>query len=198
MLNLRSAVAAALLLLASSSEAFVGPSRHVSSSSSFDVRIQELPQSPKGLSSSGKPVLSAPHHAVARRVTALPASLAGLSQCVTQAAATFVRTVVTPGPVPLGAALGVNALLFGLASPKLSSMLTPTGMAHAFILGTGLWTTLGYKGWALCVLYLIWGQLVTKVQFAEKEARGLAEGRGGRRGPENVWYVGLSSAGVIL
>jgi uncharacterized membrane protein len=100
---------------------------------------------------------------------------------------TLWRTVATPGPVPLTAALGVNALLFGVASPKLSSMLTPMGMAHALVLGTGLWTTLGYKGWALCVLYLVLGQVVTKVQFADKEARGLAEGRGGRRGPENVW-----------
>ena len=28
---------------------------------------------------------------------------------------------------------------------------------------------------------------VTKVRFAEKEKRGIAESRGGRRGPENVW-----------
>lgn len=31
------------------------------------------------------------------------------------------------------------------------------------------------------------GSLVTKVKFREKEAMGIAEGRGGRRGPENVW-----------
>ena len=37
------------------------------------------------------------------------------------------------------------------------------------------------------MLYLFLGQLVTKVGFAEKEALGIAEGRGGRRGPENVW-----------
>lgn len=39
----------------------------------------------------------------------------------------------------------------------------------------------------VCVLYLFLGQLVTKVGFDEKEALGIAEGRGGRRGPENVW-----------
>ena len=34
--------------------------------------------------------------------------------------------------------------------------------------------------------------LVTKVGFAEKEALGIAEGRGGRRGPENVWGSALT------
>jgi len=66
-------------------------------------------------------------------------------------------------------------------------MLTPPGFANAFILGTGLWATLGWRGWSLCVLYLFLGQAVTKVRFAEKEKKGIAEGRGGRRGPENVW-----------
>jgi uncharacterized protein (TIGR00297 family) len=54
-------------------------------------------------------------------------------------------------------------------------------------LGTGLWTTLGWRGWTLCVAYLVLGSAVTKVKFAEKEKAGIAEGRGGRRGPENVW-----------
>jgi uncharacterized protein (TIGR00297 family) len=33
---------------------------------------------------------------------------------------------------------------------------------------------------------------VTKIRFAEKEKRGLAESRGGRRGPENVWGSALT------
>jgi len=36
---------------------------------------------------------------------------------------------------------------------------------------------------------------VTKVGFAEKDALGIAEGRGGRRGPENVW--GSAFTGVM-
>jgi uncharacterized protein (TIGR00297 family) len=91
------------------------------------------------------------------------------------------------GNVPFLQALGINALGFSLLSPKLLSALTPEGFAHSMALGTLLWTTLGWRGWTVCVLYLILGQLVTKVRFAEKEKRGLAESRGGRRGPENVW-----------
>jgi hypothetical protein len=91
------------------------------------------------------------------------------------------------GNVPYWQAFGLNAILFALLSKKLLKSLTPEGFAHSFALGTLLWTTLGWRGWSLCVLYLVAGNLVTKVRFAEKEKRGLAEKRGGRRGPENVW-----------
>jgi Integral membrane protein DUF92 len=91
------------------------------------------------------------------------------------------------GNVPLSQAFAINTILFGLASPKLLSALTPSGLIHSLFLGTMLWTTLGWRGWSLCVLYLILGQLVTKVKFAEKKKLGIAESRGGRRGPENVW-----------
>ena len=74
-------------------------------------------------------------------------------------------------------------------------MLTPEGYAHSLALGTMLWTTLGWRGWTVCVLYLFLGQAVTKVGFAEKTALGIAEGRGGRRGPENVW--GSALTGVL-
>lgn len=47
----------------------------------------------------------------------------------------------------------------------------------------------------MCVLYLFLGQIVTKVGFTEKEELGIAEKRGGRRGPENVW--GSALTGVI-
>jgi hypothetical protein len=92
------------------------------------------------------------------------------------------------GRVPLWQAFGLNALLFGVLRTKLLKVfLTPEGFAHAMALGTLTWTTLGWRGWTVCVLYLVLGLAVTKVKFAEKEKRGIAEGRGGRRGPENVW-----------
>jgi hypothetical protein len=91
------------------------------------------------------------------------------------------------GRVPLLQAFGLNAFLFGILRTKLLKVLTPQGFAHALALGSLTWTTLGWKGWTVCVLYLVLGSTVTKVKFAEKEKRGIAEGRGGRRGPENVW-----------
>lgn len=91
------------------------------------------------------------------------------------------------GSIPLSQAFGLNFVLFALFRKKLLKMLTNEGFVHAFALGTSLWTTLGWRGWTLCVTYLFLGSAVTKVKFAEKEKRGIAESRGGRRGPENVW-----------
>jgi uncharacterized protein (TIGR00297 family) len=91
------------------------------------------------------------------------------------------------GNVPIWQAFGLNGALFTLFRSKLLKMLTQEGFFHALALGTGLWTTLGWRGWTLCVAYLFLGSAVTKVKYAEKEKRGIAQGRGGRRGPENVW-----------
>jgi len=95
----------------------------------------------------------------------------------------------TTHTVPLYLSLLLNSSLFFILRSKLNQMLTPEGFAHSLVLGTMLWHTLGWRGWSTCVLYLILGQVVTKVKFLEKQAKGIAEGRGGRRGPENVWYV---------
>jgi uncharacterized protein (TIGR00297 family) len=97
------------------------------------------------------------------------------------------------GPVPLLQAFAINAVLFNVVRSKLLSALTTSGYVHAMILGTMLWATLGWRGWLYCVTYLILGQVVTKVGFADKERRGIAESRGGRRGPENVWGSAATS-----
>jgi uncharacterized protein (TIGR00297 family) len=90
------------------------------------------------------------------------------------------------------AALAINALLIALA--QRAPLLTPAGWAHAGILGTVLWGSLGWRGWLAVVAYLALGSAVTKLGFRVKAASGLAEGRGGRRGPENVWGSALVAA----
>lgn len=117
-------------------------------------------------------------------------SLGSLSDSVTNLATSLFRY---QGPVPLVQAFGINGVLFALLQTKLNTMLTPSGFTSSLILGTGLWASLGWRGWTLCVLYLFLGQAVTKVRFEEKEKRGIAEGRGGRRGPENVWGSALTA-----
>ena len=98
------------------------------------------------------------------------------------------------GSVPLSHSLSLNALLFYMPRKKLLKMLTPSGLVHAFALGTMLWTALGWRGWTVCGAYLFLGKTVMKVGFDEKESLGIAEGRGGRRGPENVWGSALTGA----
>ena len=59
-----------------------------------------------------------------------------------------------------------QAIVLKLVGQK---QLTNEGLIHATILGIGLWTFLGWKGWLVCVSYLILGSLATKIKMAEKE-----------------------------
>ncbi|MEN9540764.1 MAG: hypothetical protein RLZZ459_855, partial [Cyanobacteriota bacterium] len=67
---------------------------------------------------------------------------------------------------------------------------------HAGVLGTLLLGSLDWPGWWAVVLYLALGSLVTRLGFRRKQEQGLAEARGGRRGPENVW--GSAATGAAL
>ena len=75
-------------------------------------------------------------------------------------------------------------------------IMTKGGWMSAGVLGTLLWGSLGWKGWMSVVIYLLLGSLVTKVGFKYKNKLGIAEKRGGRRGPENV--LGSASTGLFL
>lgn len=94
---------------------------------------------------------------------------------------------IIPGISLVQEALVINGLWFTLLSFSKQKSLTRSGLLHATILGIGLWSLLGASGWLVCVSYLILGSLVTKVKMQEKEKLGIAEKRGGARGPENVW-----------
>lgn len=81
----------------------------------------------------------------------------------------------------------VNTVLGSALYFSKQKSLTKPGLLHSYLLGVGLWTFLGWQGWLVCVSYLILGSIVTKVKMLEKERLGIAEKRGGARGPENVW-----------
>lgn len=108
-------------------------------------------------------------------------------------------TLLPAGLLPAGLlpeAVALNTVLFGAfgASGASERMLTPSGFAHAWALGVILWSTLGWRGFVAGVAYLLCGSAVTKVGRAKKEALGISEGRGGRRGPENVWGSAATAA----
>ncbi|MDC3069724.1 TIGR00297 family protein [Prochlorococcus sp. AH-736-D21] len=75
-------------------------------------------------------------------------------------------------------------------------LMTRGGWISAGILGTILWGCLSWQGWVSVVIYLLLGSLVTKIGFKFKKEQGIAEKRGGRRGPENVW--GSAATGLFL
>ena len=89
-------------------------------------------------------------------------------------------------------------VLAAFGAAKGQKVLTPSGLGHAWALGVMLWGSLGWRGWTTGVLYLLCGSRVTKMGMAKKEALGIAEGRGGTRGPENVWGSAATAAACAL
>ena len=76
--------------------------------------------------------------------------------------------------------------------------LTKKGWIHAGILGTLIWGAIGWNGWLSICIYLLLGTLVTKIGFKNKASRGIAESRGGKRGPENVWGSAATGCSLAL
>jgi uncharacterized protein (TIGR00297 family) len=91
--------------------------------------------------------------------------------------------------------IGLNAILMLVAVIAPKKLLTPAGLIHAGALGVTVWGTLGWRGYGVVMFYFLVGSAVTRIGMAEKEAEGIAEKRGGARGPENVW--GSAFAGTI-
>jgi uncharacterized protein (TIGR00297 family) len=81
--------------------------------------------------------------------------------------------------------LNTILLIFAIVIPK--KLLTPAGLINAWGLGVVIWGTLGWRGYGVVMFYFLVGSAVTKIGMAQKEAAGIAEKRGGARGPENVW-----------
>jgi len=99
----------------------------------------------------------------------------------------------------LRTALTLNTGLATIGTLAGQKQLTPTGLVHAWALGVILWSSfVGWRGYSLCVLYLVVGSAATKIKQKQKEAQGIAEGRGGARGPENVWGSAATAAMCAL
>ena len=92
----------------------------------------------------------------------------------------------------------LHTVLIAIAFAIPKKLLTPAGYANAWLLGVILWAGLGWRGYFLTLFYLFVGSAVTKVGFAQKEAEGTAEARGGVRGPGNVWGSALTGAVCAL
>jgi len=95
---------------------------------------------------------------------------------------------------PWGVGVMLNTVLLGLAWGLPKKLLTPAGYLHAWALGVLVCGALGWRGYAVVMVYFLLGSAVTRVGMARKLAAGIAEGRSGVRGPENVWGSALVGA----
>lgn len=88
-------------------------------------------------------------------------------------------------------AIAVNTVLLGIAAILPKKLLTPGGLANAWILGVLVWSCLGWQGYLLVMFYFLVGSGVTFIGKDQKEALGIAEARSGARGAGNVWGSAL-------
>ncbi|MEM9163181.1 MAG: TIGR00297 family protein [Cyanobacteria bacterium P01_F01_bin.4] len=95
-------------------------------------------------------------------------------------------------------AVVMNTGLLAIAFLLPKKLLTPLGYLNAWVLGVLLWGAVGWQAFAVTMAYFAVGTAVTKVGFAQKEAAGIAEARGGVRGPGNVWGSALVAAVCAL
>lgn len=95
---------------------------------------------------------------------------------------------------PWGMGVLVNTILLGLAWVLPKKLLTPAGYLNAWGLGVLVWGALGWRGYGVVMVYFLLGSAVTRVGLDRKLAAGIAEGRSGVRGPENVWGSALVGA----
>ena len=68
-------------------------------------------------------------------------------------------------------------------------------LTHAYSPTTQLQTVMaafGVGGYVLVCLYFVFGSAVTKIKLEQKQAEGIAEARGGRRGVGSVWGSGIA------
>ena len=141
------------------------------------------------------PLSSSRSRSSATSLSSVPSSLSSLSS--------FSASLLGKVPPALLPPPGLRpfltmAILVAALTPKyLSRMLTPTGVIHAWLLGSLLLSS-SVTNLALGISYFLLGYAVTKLGYKRKLSLGIAEGqstgRDGRRGPENVW----GSAGVPL
>ena len=87
-------------------------------------------------------------------------------------------------------ALAVNGLL-GLAAWRARAV-NLSGLIAGCVLGSAIFVGLGAAGFITLLTFFVLGTGTTRVGFAAKEAAGLAQARGGRRGAENA----LANAGA--
>lgn len=101
----------------------------------------------------------------------------------------------------LGDPLFFRRLLLGLVTNGvialaafLARSIDLAGALSAVVIGTAITVGLGLSGLALMVTFFVVGTAVTKLGYASKAARGIAQERGGARGWRHAWANGAVPA----
>ncbi len=88
---------------------------------------------------------------------------------------------------------GAVNLLFALAAWGLEAV-NRSGAAVGFLMGVAVYLGYGYKSFLILLAFVAMGSGATRLGYAKKQARGIAEGRGGARGWREVLANSLAGA----
>jgi uncharacterized protein (TIGR00297 family) len=94
------------------------------------------------------------------------------------------------------AGLGVNAAMAALAC--VARTIDVAGALSAIVIGTAITVGLGLPALALMIAFFVVGSLATRLGYARKAARGIAQERGGARGWRHAWANGGVPAFLAL
>lgn len=111
--------------------------------------------------------------------------------CCSSSTPSFIEAALSSVPLEAlaashpGLAVGIGAatVVFVFGLPVLLSGLTPAGVLTSWLLGSLVFAAFGRGGFALVCVYFLLGSAVTKFKLKEKTEKGIAEARGGKRGP---------------
>ena len=92
----------------------------------------------------------------------------------------------------LAAALLVTGAFAGLAYAL--RMVSRGGAVGGFVVGAGIYLSLGPPAFAILALFVVGGSVLTRLGYRSKEGRGIAQAYGGRRGARNAF----ANCGIAL
>jgi uncharacterized protein (TIGR00297 family) len=124
----------------------------------------------------------------------VPATGAAVLYAATLVDPHFTRETAQALVLNLIVGAAVNA---GLAIAALAAQgVTPSGAITGTFLGMCLYTFSGWRGFLMLFLFFVLGTASTKLGYAKKHALGIAQEKGGRRGPRNA--IANTAAGIAF
>lgn len=107
-----------------------------------------------------------------------------------------IRAAIDPA-VALPIALGLNIAI--AIAGYLARTVSRSGAVAGAVIGTVILATTGWNGWALLLVTFVFAVIATRLGSGRKEALGIEEDRGGRRGAGNaIANTGFAGAAAVV
>ena len=129
-----------------------------------------------------------------------------LSVGLTAGAALWLLTLVSPAAIGANVPLLTSRLLIGVIvnvgvawAGRATHAVSTSGAATGAIIGIVIFAALGWAGWGLLLVTFLAAAITSKLGLKRKTLLGIAEDRGGRRGPGNaIANTGVAAIAAAL